>query len=253
MDSILNVIHSNPFVAYFSLHASWLQLLEFFLRLVVACVCGAAIGFERSKRYKEAGLRTHVIVCMAAALFMIVSKYGFIDMANAADAFNNTRAADPARVAAQVVSGISFLGAGVIFKNNSNAVKGLTTAAGIWATAAIGLAIGGGMYYLGLFGTVLIAIVQVLMHKFKIGSDAASTYTRITLEVSDNRDFAKQLSDALSRWHAKPTETRITIGEDGTAKYDIMLRTSDNISPEDIMGMFADNDVVKNIAFVLSE
>ena len=79
--------------------------------------CAACIGFERSKRFKEAGVRTHIIVCCAAALIMIISKYGFADLTAADGAvYNGTRGADPARVAAQAVSGISFLGAGVIFK-----------------------------------------------------------------------------------------------------------------------------------------
>ena len=88
------------------------------LRVLVSCVFGTVIGLERSRRLKDAGVRTHILVCCGAALFMIVSKYGFADLA-AADGslFPGTRGADSARVAAQVVSGISFLGAGVIFKN----------------------------------------------------------------------------------------------------------------------------------------
>ena len=125
---------------------TWQQTLDFFIRILLACICGAAIGFERSRRFKGAGIRTHIIVCCGAALIMIVSKYGFADLTSALGVnFNGTRGADPARVAAQVVSGISFLGAGVIFKNNG-VVKGLTTAAGLWVTAGIGLAMGSGMY-----------------------------------------------------------------------------------------------------------
>lgn len=135
--------------AYLTSQFSMLQELDFFCRLLLACLCGACIGMERTRRFKEAGVRTHVIVCCAAALMMIVSKYGFADLTSETGAvFNGTRGADPARVAAQVVSGISFLGAGVIFKHGSS-VKGLTTAAGIWATAGIGLAIGSGMFILG--------------------------------------------------------------------------------------------------------
>lgn len=105
---------------------------------------------------------------------MVISKYGFTDMTDAlGHTFAGTRGADPARVAAQVVSGISFLGAGVIFKNG-NTVKGLTTAAGIWATAAVGLACGSGMYYIAIFVTVLIVIIQLLMHRFNVGNDAYS-------------------------------------------------------------------------------
>ena len=250
MEAAVNFLQVNPFAEYFSLHGDLQQLLEFFLRMVVASICGAVIGLERSKRFKEAGIRTHVIVCMASALFMIVSKHGFADFWASSVPATATRAADPARVAAQVVTGISFLGAGVIFKNG-NTVKGLTTAAGIWATSAIGLAIGGGLYYIGLFGTALMAVLQFIMHKFKVAGDG--TATRITLEVSDNEGFAPKLSQILARWHAKPTETKIIIGEDGSAKYDITLRSSENISTDEIMALLSENEVVKNIGFITSE
>lgn len=113
--------------------------LEFFIRIVLAAVLGALVGLERSKRQKEAGVRTHCIIACTSALFMILSKYAFVDLVSV----NGLRGADPARIAAQVVSGISFLGAGVIFKNG-NSIRGLTTAAGMWGTAAVGMAIGAG-------------------------------------------------------------------------------------------------------------
>ena len=111
--------------------------LEFFIRIVLAAILGALVGLERSKRQKEAGVRTHCIIACTSALFMILSKYAFVDLVGV----DGLRGADPARIAAQVVSGISFLGAGVIFKNG-NSIRGLTTAAGMWGTAAVGMAIG---------------------------------------------------------------------------------------------------------------
>lgn len=111
--------------------------LEFIIRLFVASLIGAIIGFERKYRAKGAGVGTHVLVAIGAALFMIVSQHGFAG-ANRFDA---------ARVAAGVVSGIGFLGGGIILKQQ-NRVSGLTTAAGLWVTAAMGLAIGSGLYIL---------------------------------------------------------------------------------------------------------
>lgn len=111
--------------------------LEFIIRLLVASLIGAIIGFERKYRAKGAGVGTHVLVAIGAALFMIVSQHGFAG-ANRFDA---------ARVAAGVVSGIGFLGGGIILKQQ-NRVSGLTTAAGLWVTAAMGLAIGSGLYIL---------------------------------------------------------------------------------------------------------
>ena len=127
---------------------------EFFLRILTAAVCGIVIGYERENRNKEAGIRTHAIVALGAALIMIVSKYGFSDIQNY----------DASRVAAQIVSGIGFLGAGIIFIRN-RAVSGLTTAAGIWATAGVGMAGGSGMYYIGIAVTVLIVLMQFVLHR----------------------------------------------------------------------------------------
>jgi len=132
---------------------------EFFLRMIVACLCGIAIGIERKNRAKEAGIRTHCIVACASALMMIVSKYGFFDLAS----IDGTRIADGSRIASQVVSGIGFLGAGIIFVQKQT-VKGLTTAAGIWATSGIGLALGAGMYSIGIVATAIILVMQYTLH-----------------------------------------------------------------------------------------
>ena len=106
--------------------------LEFLIRILMAALLGLMIGLERSRRQKDAGIRTHCIIAVTSATIMILSKYAFVDIASV----DGLRSADPARIAAQVVSGISFLGAGVIFKDrNSSSIKGLTTAAGMWATS----------------------------------------------------------------------------------------------------------------------
>ena len=128
---------------------------DYLIRVVVACLCGGLIGLERTKRLKEAGIRTHIIVALGATLIMVVSKYGFGDVADA----------DASRIASNVITGVSFLGAGVIFVRGGS-VKGLTTAAGIWATAAIGLALGAGMYTVGILVTVLMILLQIALHKF---------------------------------------------------------------------------------------
>ena len=164
MSSVANFFNNmGEFLAY---NLSVGQYLELFLRILVASICGAGIGFERSRRYKEAGIRTHIIVCMASALIMVISRVAFV--AGNISLYGMPIQADGARMAAQVVSGISFLCAGVIFKNG-NTIKGLTTAAGIFATAGIGLSIGAGMYVLGVGVTVFIMLIQILMHRFLFG------------------------------------------------------------------------------------
>ena len=140
----------------------WIQA-EYLLRILIAACLGLLIGSERKNRNKSAGIRTHVIVALGAALIMVVSKYGFTDVEKV----------DSARLAAQVVSGVGFLGAGVIFVRN-NLVNGLTTAAGIWATAGVGLALGAGMYVVGISSALLILFIQFIMHRIAYFADVAS-------------------------------------------------------------------------------
>lgn len=120
--------------------------------IALAAVLGFLIGFERKKRFKEAGIRTHTIVCIGAALMMAVSKYAF-----------DGQTADAARVAAQIVSGVGFLGAGMIVYRQHN-VYGLTTAAGVWATAGVGMACGGRLYIVAAGGALVLIGIQCLLH-----------------------------------------------------------------------------------------
>ena len=127
---------------------------ELILRIFVAALLGGLIGLEREYRAKEAGFRTHFLVAMGSALFMIVSAYGFEGVMTTAE-----HRWDVSRVAAQVVSGIGFIGAGtIIFRKQENMVSGLTTAAGLWVTAAIGLACGGGMYVLAIAASIMVLV-----------------------------------------------------------------------------------------------
>lgn len=115
--------------------------LDLTLRLFAALVAGSVIGFERTRAKKPAGIRTHALVCIASATITIISAYGVTE-------FAQTRTMDPLRLAAQIVSGIGFLGAGVIWKQSKGEIRGLTTATNIWAVAGIGIAAGLGHYYL---------------------------------------------------------------------------------------------------------
>ncbi|MBJ8081620.1 MgtC/SapB family protein [Bacillus cereus group sp. N14] len=137
--------------------------LDLIIRIGVAGLLGAIIGIEREIRSKEAGLKTHFLVAVGSALIMVVSKYAFSDIMN-----EEHTALDPSRIAAQVVSGVGFLGAGTIIIQKQ-AVKGLTTAAGLWATAGIGLAIGAGMYVVGIGATILVLIgLEIVSRIFKV-------------------------------------------------------------------------------------
>lgn len=212
---------------------SLLQYAEFFIRLLVSCACGACIGFERTKRLKEAGVRTHVIVCCAAALTMIVSKYGFADLTSETGAvFNGTRGADPARIAAQIISGVSFLGAGIIFRNGGN-VRGLTTAAGIWATAGIGLAIGAGMYLIGILGTLIVALIQIVMHKFTVGVDSM-VIGELSCTVSNPDVFKEALQSYLADKKMHVVANKITYLDNGNVTFEYTLRMNADMTIADL-------------------
>lgn len=132
--------------------------LEFLLRIAVAALLGGLIGIERGFRAKEAGFRTHFLVALGAAVFMVLSAHGFDDVV-----FSDNIRLDVSRIAAQVVSGIGFIGAGtIIFQRH--AVHGLTTAAGLWVTAAIGMAAGAGLYAIAAFTTVLVLLGLEVLH-----------------------------------------------------------------------------------------
>lgn len=133
-----------------ALNEQGLIFIDYILRILVALLLGFAIGFERKTRSKEAGIRTHTLVAVGAALYTVVSIYGF-------------EGADKARVAAQIVAGVGFLGAGMIM-HQRQVIHGLTTAAGIWATAGVGMAAGAGMWEIAVACTVLIIAVQLLLH-----------------------------------------------------------------------------------------
>lgn len=130
---------------------SWQEVL---LRLALAGVFGALIGLERERKNWSAGMRTHMMVCVGSCLIMIVSAYGFFSVLK-----NHNIVLDPSRIAAQVVSGIGFIGAGTILFQKEGTIRGLTTAAGLWTVAAIGLATGGGMYLAAMMTTIIALII----------------------------------------------------------------------------------------------
>ena len=158
---------------------------EFILRLFLAGIMGAIIGLDREYRAKEAGYRTHFLVSLGSALIMIVSQHGFSEILDTPNVN-----LDPSRIASQVVTGIGFIGAGTIILHKQ-IVRGLTTAAGIWATSGIGLAIGAGMYALGISATILTLIgLEVLSFFFKKVGMKSSVVELTT----DNKEILNQLA-----------------------------------------------------------
>ncbi len=161
------------------------------LRLVVACALGTAIGFERELRDREAGIRTHLLVSLGSALFTLVSAYGFHAFLASGDAQIRT---DPTRIAAQIVTGIGFLGAGAIIREGLS-VRGLTTAATLWVAAAIGMASGAGYYWPAAAATVLtlLALWPLRLLAYRVIERIRPEEHRLTVELKEGQPIAPLL------------------------------------------------------------
>jgi len=155
-------------------------------RLLISFIVGSLVGFEREKHKQPAGLRTHILICMGSALIMLLSIF-------IPQTFQNFQNGDPSRIAAQVVSGIGFLGAGAIMKFGVN-VKGLTTAASIWVIAALGLAIGAGMYWGVLIGTIIILFVLTILDLLEKKAFPAKYIKKLHIYTKDPLVSSSQLS-----------------------------------------------------------
>ena len=219
-----------------------LELWEYLLRLTLSALFGGLIGLERELRMKGAGIRTHLLVSFAACTMTLVSKYGFFDVIDYPDI-----RLDPSRIAAGLVTAIGFLGAGTIFARGRS-VSGLTTAAGLWATAGIGLAMGAGMYPVGVFGTLMIALLQILMHKFVMQADAlASNHLHFT--VQDSAQFHERLGDYLQERNVQIMDSRITYHDDGFVSYDITVRAPREMTISDLNQFLRSCGDVRGISY----
>lgn len=212
--------------------------LEYLLRMVIAALCGGIIGYERSRRRKEAGLRTHIIVAVGSALLMIVSKYGFMDVLEIPG-----MRVDAARIASNVITGISFLGAGVIFIREAS-IKGLTTAAGLWAMAGVGLAIGAGMYGVGIFATVLIMLIQI----FTLGNLQkldGPVYETFSITYRDAPGGLVELKKQLRERDILIHHIQMEKLEDGSVRVKLEVSRKNAITCTDLADIFANDENIK--------
>ncbi len=207
--------------------------ISFLLRMIVSCICGIAIGFERKNRAKEAGVRTHCIVACAACLMMIISKYGFYDLITKAIESGADVRLDPSRLAQGIVTGVGFLGAGMIYIQRGS-IRGLTTASGIWATSGIGMAIGAGMYTVGFIATVIILFVQVVLHH-KIKFMTQHKNRCLSVYGVDVEGYQKKVSDYMNDLGAAISEISIKQNEDKTLDYTFYLEMPEDVPEEEII------------------
>jgi putative Mg2+ transporter-C (MgtC) family protein len=219
-----------------------LTQLELLLRLVVAGVCGCLIGFERKNRLKEAGIRTHMIVAVGAALIMIISKYGFADVL-----LGNNVGLDPSRIAAQIVTGIGFLGAGMIFLRKQ-AISGLTTAAGIWATAGIGMAIGAQLYIIGIAATVFVFFVQVVLFKH-YGWFHVPVTEQLDIVFSESADAIVYIQEKFAESSIEIINLKAERLEDGYLEVELHVKLPKNYDASELMSLFKDNPHVRSIEY----
>ena len=209
-----------------------MEELKYLIGVLVSVVLGFAIGFERKLRYKEAGIRTHTIVCVGSALIMVVSKYGFGDSAEA----------DASRVAAQIVSGIGFLGAGIIVYRRHE-IRGLTTAAGVWATAGVGMAAGAGLYVVAVGSTVILIAIQCLFHlKCKLFQTKRFYSVKICFVQEDTE------SEKVKELFAAEHFNRLTIErrKSGTV-YNAVLNTDKEYSSQRLNEIMAENPFILSL------
>lgn len=211
------------------------EYLYYILRILCAGICGIFVGFERQYRSKEAGIRTHFMVACGAALMMVISKYAFYDVISDSLLSGADIRLDPSRVASTIVSGVGFLGAGTIFVHK-NTITGLTTAAGLWATAGIGMAFGSGMYVIGFAVTIIIILSQVLLHmnfKYLRGT----RLKKLTISNVSREGYQEWLTDSLLQREIKVQDARIRKCSGGTRDYTFIIDAPSTVSEDEILSM----------------
>lgn len=214
--------------------------LEYIVRVLVAGFCGAMIGYERKNKLKEAGIRTHFIVALTSALIIIISKYGFYDIVDTPGI-----GLDPARVAAQVVSGVGFLGAGLIFIRNQS-ISGLTTAAGMWATAGIGLAIGCGLYLLGIVSSIIILIAQFLLHRSRwwIRLPIAE---QLLIKIRNTDDSVTYIEEKLKNDRIDIINMKVNNLDEFFLEVTIYAKLPKGYNKTNLIKLFNDNPLIKSL------
>jgi putative Mg2+ transporter-C (MgtC) family protein len=211
------------------------------IKLFLSLLAGGLIGFNRERHKQPAGLRTHILICMGSALLMILSIYipqTYFDFKNG----------DPGRIAAQVVSGIGFLGAGAIIRLGTN-VRGLTTAASIWLISAVGLSIGAGLYIVALcvvvFALFTLVIIERLEHRF-IPQLSIKT---IVLEFSSNNFPDAQVKEVLKKMHIHLNDYNLSVFNSGKnlTELKMVVKIPEKTNLSELLDMFNHLETIKTV------
>lgn len=189
MLSFLNFLRGNS-----------LDLLSITVRLVLAVLCGSVVGLERGRKRRPAGFRTHILICLGAAMTTLTAQYIILEL----DLFT-----DPARLGAQVIAGIGFIGAGTIIVTKHRQVKGLTTAAGLWTTAIVGLCCGAGFFEGAVIASVIIILAELVFAKLEYIIVSTSKGTNIYVEYTESSKLAN-IVDSLKKNNTYIMDMEIT-------------------------------------------
>ncbi|BEP28938.1 MgtC/SapB family protein [Helicovermis profundi] len=212
---------------------------EIFLRILLACIFGGLIGFERESINRPAGFRTHILVCLGATIVMIsdltlLKEYGSIS------------SIDPGRYGAQVISGIGFLGAGTIIKEGFS-VKGLTTAASLWAVACLGLALGAGHYLIAISSTLLIFIILETFARFEYKFQKNKRQLVIFIHTSNTPGQLGKIGTAIGKHNAKVKNIAMTAMNDNVAELKLYVNYPKNCDPVRIIESIIEIDGIYSV------
>lgn len=177
-----------------------MNMVSIVFRIVLAIVVGGVLGLERGRKNRPAGFRTYILVCLGAALVMMTNQYVYIE-------FN---ASDPVRLGAQVISGIGFLGAGTIILTGRNQIKGLTTAAGLWTSACLGLAVGIGFYEGAILGAVAIVFTVSGLQRFDTWMRRRSKYLDVYIEYNGAKSTFSEFLQYAKEHHFDVTNIQVS-------------------------------------------
>lgn len=215
------------------------NLLSTVLRLFLSLLCGGLLGIERERKKRPAGLRTYMLVCMGSTLVMITNQY-------LSALYPGT---DPARMGAQVISGIGFLGAGTIIVTGRNHIRGLTTAAGLWSTACVGLALGIGFYSGAVVGCVLIFVIMSLLHRLDDKMMSSAKILGLYLEFDKMTDVGRFMRYAKENgYHVSDLEITKTNGaNDADIGVLCSFRIPQKKAHAEVLQMLAALDMVKYV------
>jgi len=216
-----------------------MSVYEIVFKLTLACILGGIVGLERESLNRPAGFRTYTLVCVGSALAMVVSLDMYFQ-------YYQTVTADPGRIAAQVVSGIGFLGAGTIMKEGAT-VRGLTTAAGLWGVACIGLAVGAGMYIPAVVTTALILFVLVYFAKFEENFTGMRLYKGIVIITRDEPGQVGKIGSMLGDMGVLIKNISLSRLEDSQLEIELLLNLPPEISIETVIRNLSTSQGIQSI------